>query len=536
MGGWGTTSAPASFSAAARRRFVGLSLFDAFTWLRHSLIPLQSSLFNGLYNESGVRSIHMPPHSWTRRIQSHLFLLTLALTAVAERPNVVMIVSDDQTYRDFGFMGSKEVQTPHLDRLASLSARYVNGYVPTSVCSPSLATMLTGLYPHQSGIHYNHPPPGNSRFNKMTSVKDYIRIRGESYYLIKSTRTLPRVLATEGYRCLQTGKFWEGHYSNGGFTDGMTVMTAPPGQTFGGVRTLSSGTKTAHGNGDWGLKIGRETMKPIYDFIDDCARKAPFFVWYAPYLPHQPHDSPSRYFKKYRGKGIPAHRIPYFASISQFDDTVGELVNYVEKKGLSKNTLFVFVTDNGWTPGTRKHKTAKDFFYHTKQSKRSPFEDGLRTPILLRWDGVIHPATHEQLCSSADLVPSILSAIGIEHRMPGLPGVDLMVSAMGVADLKNRPVCGEIYPGDATSLGHPSLDVAYRWVRDGAFKLIIPHGEKPWGGYLNKPALCQVVKDPSEQTNLFDDPTHADRVRKLKSLLDNWWTPGNDSAVPKPKS
>ncbi len=470
----------------------------------------------------------------------HMLLAVLvAFIAGAQPPNIVMIISDDQTYRDFGFMGSKEALTPHLDRLASKSARYVNGYVPTSVCSPSLATMLTGLYPHQSGIHYNHPPPGNRGFNQMASVKEYLRVRSRSYYLIKSTRTLPRILANEGYRCLQTGKFWEGHHSNAGFTDGMTIMTAPPGQTFGGVRTLASGKKTAHGNGDWGLKIGRETMKPIYEFIDECAGKTPFFIWYAPYLPHQPHDSPEKYFDLYRGKNIPAHRIPYLASISQFDDTVGELVNYVEKKGLIKDMLFVFVTDNGWTPGTRKHKSAKNFFFHTKASKRSPNEDGLRTPILFRWEGVIKPATHEQLCSSIDLVPSVLSAIGIEHKMPGLPGVDLMVSAKGIANLKPRPIFGEIYPGDASSLGHPSRDIAYRWVREGDFKLIVPHshnGEKPWGGYVEKTSLYQVRRDPSEQTNLSNNPKHQARLQRLRTLLDNWWTPGNNSAVPKPET
>lgn len=452
-----------------------------------------------------------------------------------------MIISDDQTYSDFGFMGNKQAQTPHLDRLASQSARYVNGYVPTSVCSPSLATLLTGLYPHQSGIHYNHPPPGNSGFNKMRSVAEYLRVRGESFYLIKAARTLPRVLAEEGYRCLQTGKFWEGHYSNAGFTDGMTIFEAQPGQEFGGVRTLASGIKTAHGNGDWGLKIGRETMQPIYDFIDDCAGKNPFFVWYAPYLPHQPHDSPQKYFDRYRNTPeIPEHRIPYLAAISQFDDTVGALVDHIEKRGLAKSTLFIFVVDNGWTPGTRKHKTSKDFFHHTKESKRSPYEEGLRTPILLRWDGIIKPATHVQLCSSIDLVPSILSAIGIEHKMPGLPGIDLMVSARGIANLDGRrPVFGEIYPGDATSLGNPSRDIAYRWVREGDFKLIVPHardGSKPWGGYLNNFALYQITKDPFEQNNLAVDPKHQTRIRRLRTLLDNWWTPGDDSAVPKPRS
>lgn len=460
--------------------------------------------------------------------------------ATATRPNVILIISDDQTYRDFGFMGNERVQTPHLDRLAAGSARYVNGYVPTSVCSPSLATLLTGLYPHQNGIHYNHPPPGNSAFNRMKSRAEYERVRSESFYLIRSQPTLPRALAKAGYRCLQTGKFWEGHFRNAGFTEGMTLFEPPPGQAYGGVRTLASGEKAAHGNGDWGLKIGRETMKPIYEFIDDChGAKTPFFVWYAPYLPHQPHDSPKKYFDLYRGKpGIAEHEIPYFASISQFDDTVGELMNFVEKKELAKDTLFVFVTDNGWTPGTRRHKTDMDFFYHTDESKRSPFEDGLRTPILLSWKGVTKPATHTELVSSVDLVPTILAAAGNLTGMRDRPGIDLLPSAKGEAKLDpKRAVFGEIYPGDATSLGHPSRDVAYRWIRDGQYKLIVPQtgkGKEPWGGYLKKVALFNVFHDPNEERDLAAEPFQARRIAALKRKLDAWWTPGDDSVVPKP--
>ena len=451
-----------------------------------------------------------------------------------------MIISDDQTWRDFGFMGHKHVKTPHLDRLAARSARYVNGYVPTSVCSPSLATLLTGLYPHQNGIHYNHPPPGNSAFNKMTSRAEYERVRSRSFQLIRSQPTLPGTLAKAGYRCLQTGKFWEGHWRNAGFTEGMTIFEPPPGQTFGGIRTLANGTKAAHGNGDWGLKIGRETMKPIYDFIEDCeSRRTPFFVWYAPYLPHQPHDSPKKYFDLYRNRpGIAEHEIPYLASISQFDDTVGELMKHVEAKGLTKDTLFVFVTDNGWTPGTRRHKTQKDFFHHIKESKRSPFEDGLRTPILLSWPGVIKPRTHEALVSSVDLVPTILAATGNRNGIKDRPGVDLMPSAKGAAKLNaKRAVYGEIYPGDATSLGRPSRDIAYRWIRDGAFKLIVPHSHKedfPWGGYLANTALFNLRDDPGEKNNLAANPKQSKRLAGMKAKLDRWWTPGDDSGVPKP--
>ena len=98
-----------------------------------------------------------------------LFVLSSESLLAAPRPNVVLIVSDDQSYRDFGFMGNDRVHTPHLDRLASQSARYPNGYVSMSVCRPSLATLLTGLYPHQHGIHFNHPPPGLKAMRSLTA-------------------------------------------------------------------------------------------------------------------------------------------------------------------------------------------------------------------------------------------------------------------------------------------------------------------------------------------------------------------------------
>ncbi len=228
-----------------------------------------------------------------------LFAPTAALQgadALPRRPNIVYIIPDDQTYRDFGFMGSKDALTPHIDRLAAQSARFVNGYVTTSLCSPSLGVMLTGRYPHQSGLHYNHPPPGNSGFNRMKSRADYEAARRPAFDLIRSQPTLPRALGQLGYTSFQTGKFWEGHFSNAGFDEGMTTFEPAPHLAYPGVnRTLKDGSQAAHGNGDHGLAIGRETMQPIADFLDRTDRGKPFFLWYAPYLPHQPHNSPEHY-------------------------------------------------------------------------------------------------------------------------------------------------------------------------------------------------------------------------------------------------
>ncbi|HRH96611.1 MAG TPA: sulfatase-like hydrolase/transferase [Prosthecobacter sp.] len=472
-----------------------------------------------------------------RILRSVLVSCLLAAALVhAQTPNVVYIIADDQTYRDFGFMGSQDALTPHIDKLAAQSARFVNGYVPTSLCSPSLGVMLTGRYPHQSGLHYNHPPPGNSGFNKMKSRAEYESARSVAFDLIRQQPTLPRTLGSLDYTSFQTGKFWEGRFSNAGFTEGMTLFQPAPHLNYGGVtRTLADGSQAAHGNGDHGLAIGRESMQPIADFLDRNGKKQPFFLWYAPYLPHQPHDSPQKYFDLHRKRGAMENRIPYLASVSQFDDTVGELMSMIDQRGLTKNTLFIFVVDNGWTPGTTRMKKNPKEFAHTHESKYSPFEDGLRTPILIRWDGHTKAATHDQLVSSVDLLPTVLAAIGQPAAIATLPGRSLWPAAIGESKLEDQPVFGEIYPGDATSLGRPSRDIAYRWIRSGSLKLIVPNGKSAWGGYLTDVALFDVVSDPEEKTNLATKPEPGADVQNLRRQLDAWWTPGDDSQVPKPR-
>ena len=459
-----------------------------------------------------------------------MVLISAAATSEANaenRPNVVMILSDDQAYTDFGFMGNELVQTPHIDRLAEQSARYVNGYVPSSVCRPSLATLLTGLYPHEHGIHFNHPPPGNRQLNRMASGA-YYAARAEAERLFAESPRLPQLLARNGYDSLQTGKFWEGHHRNGGFTHGMTTGRAA-GVPGCWDKELSDGVTVAHGNGDIGLTIGRVTMEPIVDFLDDHAGpdSAPFLLWYAPVLPHEPHNAPKKYVDLYESNAeVPRQFVRYYATCTWFDDTIGALMQMLESRDLMKNTLVVFVVDNGWTPSQVSHKTYPGFGVD-KRSKRSPFERGLRTPILVRWDGHVKPADHEELCSSVDIVPTILSALGMGKDAAGMSGIDLMPSARGEVRLDaGRPVFGEVYPGDATGLRHPERDVAYRWVRRGPWKLIVPRGKqgkRAWGGYLTATALYHVVDDPEEQTNLIASQENSEIVLELRRLLDGWW-------------
>jgi uncharacterized sulfatase len=433
-----------------------------------------------------------------------------------------MIVADDQSYQDFGFMGNELVCTPHIDRLAARSARYPHGYVPTSVCRPSLATLLTGLYPHQHGIHFNHPPPGLQAMRQMTA-EQYWLTRSKADYLIENVPTLPQILARHGYACLQTGKHWEADFQTAGFTHGMTRgRPADRLSQITGTRQQANGQWVAHGNGDAGLVIGRETLQPITDFVDEHAGRRPFFVWYAPFLPHAPFDAPDRFRRLYRGRGVPEYLLAYYAEIARFDATVGELMGYLQRKRLLENTLVVLVSDNGFRP------TMDGRQRHDARSKLSPYEDGLRTPILIRWEGHTQSAEHPQPVHTIDLLPTIVSAIGLASEVTSrMHGRNLMPSAMGRTVLESQPVFGAIYPNDAVRLGHPADHVRGRWMRNGRYKLIVA-GRGPRS---LKRALFDLVQDPREQVNLAHEPLHSDRVADMASRLDNWWAAGDNSRV-----
>ena len=251
-------------------------------------------------------------------------------------------------------------------------------------------------------------------------------------------------------------------------------------------------------------------MRPIRDFIDQHAGRRPFFLWYAPFLPHTPYDAPAEYRRLARAGGAPSWLLPYYANIAWFDDTVGQLLAYLRQKALLDTTLIVFVVDNGLRPDPAKPERYDD------RSKYSPYEDGLRTPVLIHWQGRTKANEHPQAVSTVDLVPTVLDAAGLADEIsPEMRGRSLFPSALGIEELPAIPVFGAIYPGDATSLGQPSRHVLARWVRSGNFKLIAP-------ATPDLPLqLFDLSEDPDETVNLA--PTHAGLVKTLKQLLDRWW-------------
>ena len=410
-----------------------------------------------------------------------------APAASTKKPNVVLIVSDDQGWTDFGFMQHPHIKTPRLDELAAGGALFPNGYTAAPLCRPSLTSILTGLYPHQHGI-WSNDPQGTPQSRQLVA---------NDFQNMKQLPAIPRLLAKQGYRSFQTGKYWEQHHSTAGFTEGMSL----------GGR-----------HGDKGLAIGRETMKPIFDFIDDCdAKRQPFFVWYAPMMPHVPHTPPARLVQKYRDQKLPPADARYYAMCEWFDETCGQLLDHLDKKQLRDNTLVVFVVDNGWSQGHLAARTAGGNGIAGK-GKSSPYEAGVRTPVIVSWPGHTKAGRYNDLVGSIDLAPTILAACG-EKPSPDSPGHSLLDTAAGGKSPDRPAIFGESFVHTALDMKNPAPNLISRWVRAGDWKLIV---SVPPG----KPAtrvLFNLADDPFETKDLA--AAEPQRVASLLEMLDQWWKP-----------
>ena len=266
--------------------------------------------------------------------------------------------------------------------------------------------------------------------------------------------------------------------------------------------------------GDDGLKIGREGLEPIFRFIER-AEERPFFLWYAPFMPHRPHTPPREYVERYREEGRSEDLALYYAMCSWFDQTVGELLQYLEQKGLGENTLVVYVADNGWIQRTPRTPVPSGWRRPmVPRSKLSPNEGGIRTPIMLRWPGRIGPGQIDTPVSSVDLAPTILAAAGLSPA-PEMRGVDLI----SAGEVRGRStVFGADWDHDVADPADPVQSLQHRWCVQGRWKLIVPHAPN-----ISDPRvqLYDVVTDPDETRNLaLEQP---DRVQELLDEIQQWW-------------
>ena len=430
-----------------------------------------------------------------------IFGSTLWLSA-QKSPNVLYILSDDQAWTDYGFMGHPQIKTPHLDKLANESVLFERGYVPTALCRPSLVTLVNGQYAHKHGVTGNDPSPKNY---PPKDGKNYNQKRAKLISYLDKFDTLPKLLGEKGYLSHQSGKWWEGNFKHGGFTHGMT-------RGF---------PKSGGRHGDDGLKIGREGLQAIEEFVDHTMEeKKPFFLWYGVFLPHTPHNPPERLLKPYRDMGLPLPIAKYYANCTWFDETCGQLIDILEERNLRDDTLIVYVTDNGWINRTDKSAYAP-------RSKQTPYEGGIRTPIMFSWpNGKLKNGTRKDVVSSIDLFPTVLAAT--RARTPeALPGLNLLENLKTEKPIKRKGIFGESFAHDIADIENPEDSLLFRWTIEGNWKLLLTYD-----GEVNRyktthpreekrPQLFNLLKDPKEENNLAEQ--NPDVVAKLVAKIDNWW-------------
>jgi len=436
-----------------------------------------------------------------QRFAIFLFILVAFTGMSTARPsNVLFILGDDQAWTDYGFMGHPDIKTPNLDKLADSGVVFRRGYVPTALCRPSLMSLATGHYASTHGVTGNDP----SRKYWPNRSEELNAKRGELITFIKKFQTLPELLAEAGYLSHQSGKWWEGSYQHGGFTHGMTR-----GWPNEGCRA-----------GDDGKKIGRETLQPCTEFIDMAVEKnKPFYMWYAPLMPHTPHNPPERILTKYINNH-PVSIAKYYAMCEWFDETCGQLIGYLETKGIRDNTLIVYVSDNGWI----QNPTNKRF---TARSKQSPYEGGVRQPIIFSWPGKLKAQDRKELATSLDIFPTILAATGARQPKKKLPGINLLPYMKEQTEISRKAIFGETFAHDIADLGDHEKSLLYRWCIKDKWKLLLTYDGEVFkypaihNRTEKRPQLFDLRNDPHERHNLAGD--HPELVKEMAGMIDVWY-------------
>ncbi|MEP2240493.1 MAG: arylsulfatase, partial [Maribacter sp.] len=358
------------------------------------------------------------------------FLCTIAIVATSckenhsdsqfteskfERPNVIFIMSDDQGYGDVGFHGNSIIKTPNIDALAARSTELSNFHVGTT-CTPSRAGLLTGR--------------NSNRNNTWHTI-------GGCSILNEEEQTISEVFQENGYSTAMFGKWHLGdNYpyrpQDRGFVDALYHGGGGIGQTpdywnndyfddtyfRNGVPEKFEGYCTDV----W----FNETIKYIEDQKD-----TPFFAYLALNAPHGPFNVPQEYLDMYADANLNETQKRFYGMISNLDDNLGALMEYLESSGKLENTIVIFTTDNGTAAGIgKKNGLVTGYNANLKGTKSSPYDGGHRVPFLIHWPKGNITANHlkqtNDLVAHVDMLPTLAKLCGIDFTPKNeLDGTDV---------------------------------------------------------------------------------------------------------------
>ena len=426
------------------------------------------------------------------------------------RPNIVLIMSDDQGYGEMSCHGNPILKTPNLDRLHGQSLRFTQYHV-SPTCSPTRAALLTGRHEFRNGVTH--------------TILERERLRLDAV-------TLAEVLRSAGYT---TGIFGKWHLGDEdaylperrGFDRVLIHGGGGIGQTFPGSCGDAPGNQyhdpTLWNGSRFERTFGYCTdvfLDRAGDWIADCQERGkPFFALVTPNAPHGPFVIPSEdWAAPYRQRGLPENAIAYYAMIAHLDAAVGRLMDRLDSLRLGPDTLVIFQTDNG-------HAVDGIFNAGMRGMKGTPYEGGIRVPAFWRWPGRLPAGTDcAALTAHVDVFPTLASLAGadlsrLRSQIEGRSLVPLLEDPR--APWGNRLLVthfGRWESGEA-----PAARYRLCAIRDARHKLV------------NHRELYDLEADPAEREDLAE--RHPEIVARLRSAYDAWWeavlpeTLANDEAL-----
>lgn len=416
----------------------------------------------------------------------------------ADRPNVIVILTDDQGSVDAGCYGAKDLATPAIDALAARGVRFTQFYAAAPVCSPSRAGLLTGRYPLRAGLATNagSQPGGHGLPPEQVTMAEVFRAAGYAtahvgkWHLGYTPETMPNAQGFDfsfGHMggCIDNYShffYWQGPNRHDLYRNGTEVHR--PGQFFGDLMVAEAG-----------------------QFIEQ-QRDRPFFLYFALNMPHYPYQGDPKWLERYRE--LPYPRNLYAAFVSTLDERIGTLLKKVDDLELRERTIVVFQSDNGHSVEERAHGGGGSAGPY-RGAKFSLFEGGIRLPGILAWPGhVPQGAVRDQTAHACDWLPTVAELCQVP--LPDLP-------------LDGRSLVPVLQSATAPT-PHDVLhwQVGNQWaVRQGPWKLI-GNGQDPVGGTLNaedkKLFLANLDDDPAEQQN--QARAQPEVVQRLLRLHEDW--------------
>jgi arylsulfatase A-like enzyme len=433
-----------------------------------------------------------------------LLSLCFALTTSAEeapRPNIVFLLADDLGRADCGFMGGKDIQTPHLDKLAKAGAILDQFYVQP-VCSPTRAALMTGRYPIRHGLQVGVVRPW------------------AQYGLPLEERTLPQALKEAGYETAIVGKWHLGTFQPaylplqrgfdhqyGHYNGALDYFTHIRDGGFDWHRD----DKENHDEGYSTHLIAKESMR----LIRERDAKKPLFLYVPFNAVHAPHQVPEDYLKPYTQ--LKGNRQKYAGMLAAMDEAVGQISAAIDEAGMRQNTLFIFSSDNGGpNPGQITDNGP------LRAGKGTLYEGGTRVVAFATWDGVIAAgSTVKAPLHMVDWYPTLLKLGGamLEQKLP-LDGRDAWPAITQNAATPHESILLNTTPSNGA-------------IRMGDWKLVLGGNiadSEDGGGEAKKKGkkknaaskgenveLFNFASDPNEKTNLA--ASQPEKVAELRAKL-----------------